>query len=170
MAPKRLRVLGIDTSLRSTGVGIVEVEGSTLRMVHLGTIKNPQKRLHSECVAYLHAELLRLIEEQQPDVAAVEGIFHFKNVKTALTLGQARGVALAACSSSGLKVYEYAPRKVKQAVVGTGTATKDQVGRMVMRLLSLSETPQEDAADALGIAICHLHSCTGHAVLAPKEI
>ena len=170
MAQKPLRVLGVDTSLRSTGVGMVEARGNVLNAPFFGTIKNPAKRVHSKCLEHLYAEISRIIEQEKPDVAAVEGIFHFKNSKTAVTLGQARGVVLAACAAAGLKVYEYAPRRVKQAIVGTGTASKDQVAQMVMRMVALSEQPQEDASDALGIAICHLHSRTTHAALAPKEI
>ncbi len=170
MASKPLRVLGVDTSLRSTGVAVVEAQGSAVSAAYFGTIKNPQKRLHSRCLEHLLTEITAVIEREKPDVAAVEGIFHFKNSKTAVILGQARGVVLAACAAAGLSVYEYPPTRVKQAITGTGTATKDQVARMVMRMTGLTEQPQEDASDALGIAICHLHSRTTHSALAPKEI
>lgn len=170
MAPKPLRVLGVDTSLRSTGIGVIESAGSAVKAVQYGTIKNPPKRLHSECLHHLYAGVSEVIGAERPDVVAVEGIFHFKNSKTAVTLGQARGVVLAACAAAGLKVFEYSPRRVKQAVVGTGAAAKEQVAKMVVRILGLKEVPQEDAADALAIAICHLHSRTRYQLIAPKEI
>ena len=170
MAQDSLRVLGVDTSLRSTGVGVIEAKGSMVRAVQFGTIKNPPKRLHSECLHHLYTGIAEIIEAAKPNVVAVEGIFHFKNSKTAVTLGQARGVVLAAAASAGLKVFEYSPRRVKQAIVGTGAASKDQVAKMMVRILGLKEAPQEDAADALAIAVCHLHSQSTHAALAPKEI
>jgi crossover junction endodeoxyribonuclease RuvC len=101
---------------------------------------------------------------------AIEGAFFHKNAKTAMILGQARGVAIAACAARGLPIYEYAPRRVKQAVVGAGGASKDQVRQMVMAMLGLREEPQEDASDALAIAVCHLHNRTGHRALAPEPI
>ena len=165
-----VKILGIDTSLRSTGVGIIEVKGSGLRAVAYGRIQNKPKVIHSRCLENILTTITELIEEHQPDCAAIEGAFFAKNANTAMILGQARGVALAACAVKGLDVSEYSPRKVKSAVVGTGTAQKDQVAKMVMRLLNLAEQPQEDAADALAIAICHYHQLSLPEELRAKRI
>ena len=157
MANKCIRILGIDTSLRSTGVGIIEANGNELRAVAYGRIRNKPKDPHSCCLENIFNSLTELIAEHAPDCAAIEGAFFAKNAKTAMVLGQARGAAITACAKKGLAITEHSPRKVKSSVVGTGAAQKDQVAKMVMRLLNLSEQPQEDAADALAIAICHFH-------------
>lgn len=170
MSAKVIRILGIDTSLRSTGVGIIEVRGSTLRAVAYGRIQNKPKVPHSLCLENIFNTITELIEEHAPDCAAIEGAFFAKNAKTAMVLGQARGVAIAACATKGLAITEHSPRKVKSAVVGTGTAQKDQVAKMVMRLLNVSEQPQEDAADALAIAICHHHQLSLPEELQAKKI
>jgi len=170
MARETIRILGIDTSLRSTGVGIVEVRGSELRAVAYGRIQNKPKVPHSLCLENIFNSITDLIEEHKPDCAALEGAFFAKNANTAMVLGQARGVAIAACAKKGLEITEHSPRKVKQALVGTGTAQKDQVAKMVVRLLNLAEQPQEDAADALAIAICHYHQLSLPQELQAKKI
>lgn len=157
IVPKTNRVLGVDTSLRSSGVGIVEAPGSRYKAVTWGLIKNPAGRPHTACLAHLFEELRGIIRRDKPSAAAVEGIFYSKNVRTAMTLGQARGVVLAVCALEGVPVFEYAPRSVKQSVVGNGNAHKQQVMRMVAVLLGLKEEPEEDAADALALALTHLH-------------
>ena len=153
-----LRVLGIDTSLRATGVGIVESVNGRLRGVAYDVLKNPPAWPLSACLLHIHDELTRILTEFQPEVVAVEGVFFARFAKTALILGHARGVAIAACAGAGVPVFEYAPRRVKQAVVGFGAATKEQMQAMVVRQLALGKAPPEDAADALAIAICHLHN------------
>lgn len=165
-----MRIIGIDTSLRSTGVGIIEKAGSSLRLVEAITLSIPATRPLSECLRRIDAGLTEFIATYAPDCVAVEGIFYCKNVRTAVTLGEARGVVIAACARVHLPVFEYSPRRVKQALVGHGDASKDQVARMVMRLLGLAETPQEDSADALAMAICHAQSQTVVASLAPKPL
>ncbi len=165
-----MRIIGIDTSLRSTGVGILDASGSGLRLVEAVTLSMPARRPLSWCLREIDRELAAFIERHRPEVAAIEGIFYCRNVKTAITLGEARGVAIAACARAGIPVYEYSPRRVKQALVGHGDADKEQVARMVIRLLGLAETPQEDSADALAIAIAHAHARTGIAALAPDSI
>jgi crossover junction endodeoxyribonuclease RuvC len=152
-----IRILGIDTSMRSSGVAVVEVAGQQMRALAHGRILNKPSFPHTGCLAEIHRQINALITEFEPDEAAIEGAFFAKNIKTSMILGQARGAVLAACALRTLPVYEYSPRSVKQAVVGTGTAQKDQVAKMVMRLLGLREQPQGDAADALAIAICHAH-------------
>lgn len=164
------RVLGIDTALRSTGVAVVDAEGSRLCAVEYGLLKTAAREPLSVCLKRLHHGLMEIIERYKPDCVAIEGVFFCKNVRTAVILGEARGASIAACAANGLSVYEYAPRRVKQAVVGYGTASKEQVRKMVISLLNLQQEPREDAGDALAIAICHLHNMTGHAALAPKEI
>lgn len=163
------RVLGIDTSLRSTGFGVIEAQGSRLTSVEHGVIRIPAAAPHSQCLLRLQTGLREVLERARPSSVAIEGIFYCKNVKTAVTLGEARGVAIVACAALGVPVFEYAPRRVKQAVVGHGGAGKEQVLQMVMRLLSLREEPPEDAADALALAICHTHSRSSCALLMPKE-
>jgi crossover junction endodeoxyribonuclease RuvC len=157
MDRKVIRILGIDTSLRSTGVGVIEARGSELRAVAYGRIRNTQSEPHSACLENIFNSISELIAEHAPDCAAIEGAFFAKNARTAMVLGQARGAAITACAKAELDVTEHSPRSVKSAVVGTGTAQKEQVVKMVMRLLNLDEQPQEDAADALAIAICHYH-------------
>ena len=111
-----------------------------------------------------------MLDAHQPDTVAIEGAFFHRNVKTAMVLGHARGVAIQVCAARGLPVHEYAPRRVKQAVVGVGSASKDQVRQMIMRMLSLEEQPDEDASDALAIAICHLHNRTAIEALGSKSL
>jgi crossover junction endodeoxyribonuclease RuvC len=165
-----MRVLGVDTSLRSTGVGIVDSAGSRLTAVEYGRVHNIDRLPLSECLRRLDAGIRELIGRARPEVASIEDIFFCKNVRTAMVLGEARGVVIAACAGAGIPIYEYAPRRVKQALVGHGAADKAQVRRMVMNLLNLTDEPQEDAGDALAIAICHLHSRSPVAELAPEPI
>jgi crossover junction endodeoxyribonuclease RuvC len=165
-----IRILGVDTSLRSTGVAVIEVVGQQMKALVHGRIHNKPAMLHSTCLAEIQHQVDSLITEFEPDEAAIESAFFAKNAKTAMILGQARGAVLAACSLRTLPVYEYSPRSVKQAVVGVGSAQKDQVGNMVTRLLGLSEAPQEDAADALAIAICHAHQRHAPEALRSKAI
>jgi crossover junction endodeoxyribonuclease RuvC len=163
-------VLGIDTSLRSSGVGAVESAGGRLRALEWGTIHNPAAWPHSRCLAHIQESLRYLLARLKPDAVAIEGIFHCRNVKTAVVLGEARGAVIAACGVAGVPVFEYAPRRVKQALVGAGGAHKHQVGRMVQAQLGIQGGLQEDAADALALAICHLQSRTSIAALQAKPL
>lgn len=165
-----IRVLGIDASLRSTGVGILDAAGSRMTPVYYGTIKNPPGRPFSACLTHLQDEVAKLVEAHRPDVVSIEGIFYAKNVKTMMILCHARGAIIAQCSRLGLPVYEYEPRRVKMAVAGTGAAQKEQVQKMVKTLLGLREEPQNDAADALALAITHLHNRTALAALSAEPI
>jgi crossover junction endodeoxyribonuclease RuvC len=170
MPQETIKILGIDTSLRSSGVAIIEARGSELRAVAYGRIRNKPSESHSHCLANIFESITDLIDTHSPDCAAIEGAFFAKNAKTAMVLGQARGTAIAACAIKNLDITEHSPRRVKQAVVGTGAAQKDQVAKMVMRLLNLDEQPQEDAADALAIAICHYHQLSLPEDLQAKKI
>ena len=151
-------ILGIDTSLRSTGYGVLSVEGSRMRALDFGNIKNAQALPLSECIKNIYAKITELTSQYDVDVVAVESVIYAKNANTTLILGQARGAVIAASTNANLQIYEYEPRRVKRAVCGNGMAEKDQVQRMVKTLLNLEELPQNDAADALAIAITHSHS------------
>jgi crossover junction endodeoxyribonuclease RuvC len=170
MTKRETRVLGVDTSLRSTGVAVVETKGNAMKAVKFGIIKVPAKARHSQCLSQISAGVSELIDRTKPDVIAIEGAFYCDNIKTAMVLGEARGAVIAACAAKGVPVYEYAPRHVKQAVVGFGGASKGQVRKMVMKLLGLTREPQEDEGDALALAICHLHNRTNLPALMPEEI
>ena len=161
-----MTVLGIDTSLRSTGFGVLAVEGTRLRAVEMGTIKNAQKVSLSGCLRNIHLTVASLIEKHHPDVLAIESVIYGKNAGTMLVLGEARGAVLVAAADAGVPVYEYEPRRMKMAVCGNGMAEKVQIQRMIKTLLSLPELPQNDAADALGLAITHIHT---NSVLSTKE-
>ena len=155
-----MRVLGIDCGTEYTGYGVVELgtEGK-LECLTCGAIKLATRDPMPQRLAIIFDRLGKLIEEHRPDHVAIEDVFYAVNVKSALKLGQVRGVAMLAASSAGLPVAEYAPLSIKSAVVGYGKADKQQVQHMVTRLLRLSEPPHSaDASDALAIAICHLHT------------
>ncbi len=155
-----MRVLGIDCGTEYTGFGVVELclDGKLLCLT-CGAVKlSPREPLPLR-LATIFTRLGAIIQEHQPDNVAIEDVFFALNVKSALKLGQVRGVAMLAASSAGLGVTEYAPLTIKSAVVGYGRAEKQQVQHMVTRLLNLAEIPEPpDAADALAIAICHLHT------------
>src|SRR6478672_679349 len=155
-----MRVLGIDCGTEYTGYGVVEL-GADGRLICLtsGAIKLSNRNTMASRLATIFAGLGRIITEHRPENVAIEDVFYALNVKSALKLGQVRGVAMLAASSAGLEVTEYSPLSIKSAVVGYGRAEKPQVQYMVTRLLNLSEVPEPaDAADALAIAICHLHT------------
>jgi crossover junction endodeoxyribonuclease RuvC len=155
-----MRSLGIDCGTEYTGYGVVELRpNAKLICIACGAIKLSPREPLSERLATIFWRLGEIIRQHRPDNVAIEEIFYAINVKSALKLGQVRGVAMLAASSVGLEVAEYAPLTIKSAVVGYGRAEKHQVQHMVMRLLNLDEVPQPpDAADALAIAICHLHT------------
>ena len=158
-----MRVFGVDCGTDCTGYGVVEVEyskhSSQLVAVASGGLKLPKKALLPQRLAFIFTELSKLMEYHRPDVVAVEEVFYSVNAKSALKLGHVRGVALLAAANCGLPVVEYAPLTIKSSVVGYGLAQKEQVGYMVARLLNLECAPKPaDAADALAIAICHLHT------------
>ena len=151
-------ILGVDTSLRSTGYGVLAVEGSRLRAVEFGNIRNAPKLPLSQCLKNIHARIAALIAAHHPDVLAIEAVIYGKNAGTMLVLGEARGAVITAAADAQTPVYEYEPRRMKKAICGNGLAEKVQIQRMVKTLLCLDGLPQNDAADALGLAICHAHS------------
>src|SRR5438034_7114978 len=155
-----MRVLGIDCGTEYTGYGVVEL-GDDGRLICLtcGAIKLSNRNTMASRLATIFAGLGRIITEHRPDNVAIEDVFYALNAKSALKLGQVRGVAMLAASSAGLEVAEYSPLSIKSAVVGYGRAEKQQVQHMVARLLNLENIPEPpDVADALAIAICHLHT------------
>jgi crossover junction endodeoxyribonuclease RuvC len=154
-----MRVLAVDPALRNTGYAVVEGDaGGSCKAVAFGVLRNPASREQSQCLAQIRAELASIICGHQPDCGAVEGVIYVQSFRTAITLGAARGAALAAMAEGGLAIYEYAPRRVKQAVVGRGGAGKEQVAFMVRALLGLEATPEPDAADALAIGVTHVQA------------
>ncbi|MBR1870782.1 MAG: crossover junction endodeoxyribonuclease RuvC [Kiritimatiellae bacterium] len=151
-------VIGVDTSLRSTGFGVIETAGNRIVALEAGRVRNASDLPLTQCLVAIHEKISSLIALHRPDVMAVEGVIYAKNANTMLALGQARGAVLLAAAENKLPVYDYEPRRVKMSVCGNGLAEKEQVQRMVKTLLSLDKLPQNDAADALAIAICHAHS------------
>ena len=152
-----MRILGIDPGSRFTGFGIIDVQGENAALVRQGVIRTGKGEF-TERLGVIFSELRTLIEEFAPAEVAVETVFVAHNAASALKLGQARGAAVCAAISMGLPVAEYSPRSVKQAIVGRGGADKVQVQHMASVLLRLQETPAEDAADALAVALCHQHT------------
>jgi len=154
---KLLRILGIDPGSVVTGYGVIETDGIRNFYLAHGHIK-VEGETFPEKLGHIHYRLNQVLEEWQPDEAAVEQVFVSNNAMSALKLGQARGAAIAAIVARAVTVAEYTPRSVKQAVVGTGAADKKQVQVMVKTLLSIEGTVQSDAADGLAISLCHAHS------------
>lgn len=156
MSGSRL-ILGLDPGLGTTGWGLISAEGNRLSHVANGQLKTDAKAPLPQRLAHLDAMLAALVADHAPDGAAVEEVFVNSNPQSTLKLAHARGVAIAAVARAGLDVGEYAPRLVKKAVVGTGTAEKAQVHAMIARLLPGTKIVGTDAADALAVAICHAH-------------
>lgn len=157
-----MKIFGIDPGSERTGYGCLSIDGGRHRLVVCGCVAAPAHASFPDRLLVIHAGLAALLAEHRPDCVAIENIFHARNVRSALKLGHARGVALLAASQAGLPVAEYTPAEIKRAVVGFGRAEKRQVGSMVKMLLGLDEVPSpHDVADAIAVAICHLHSSTG---------
>jgi crossover junction endodeoxyribonuclease RuvC len=156
------RILGIDPGSRATGYGVIAKKGNRLYYVTCGVIRLGDKYAFSDRLKVIFDSLCEVIATHKPTVAAVEDVFVAANPRTALKLGHARGVAVMAALHNGLKVYDYTPRLVKQAVVGYGNADKHQVQQMVRVLLQLSASPSADAADALAVAMCHANQTIIH--------
>jgi crossover junction endodeoxyribonuclease RuvC len=153
-----MRVFAVDPAVRNTGYAVLEGDVRAPRVLDYGVISIPSREVQSVALASVRSHLYHLMQKWQPDEVAVEGIIYVQSHQTAISMGAARAATLIAAADHGLKIYEYAPRKVKMAVVGKGNASKDQVAFMVRALLKLSETPPADAADALAMAMAHLQS------------
>jgi len=163
-------ILGIDPSLRGTGFGVIRTAKGQLQMLACGTIKCPATWERSRCLASISQTLRTVVQQHTPSVCVVEGLFFAQNLQTALIMGEARGAAMAAVAEAGLEIYEIAPRKVKQAIVGYGAAQKLAVAKMVQRMLNLAELPAPDAADALALALVHAQNQSRFSLNSPKKI
>ena len=158
-----MRVLGVDPGIATCGYGVVESAGNALHMVTYGAVETDKGLAVEQRLQLVYEGISALIETYKPEAISVEQLFFNRNVTTAIVVGEARGVILLAASQHDLPVMEYTPYQVKQSVVGYGKATKEQVMLMVQRLLALRIKPRpDDAADALAMAICGLHSSTYH--------
>ena len=156
-----LLILGIDPGLAKIGYGLVERNGNKFSLIKYGLISTSSDKTDVKRLEIIYSEVNNIIEKYKPEQMAIEELFFNKNVKTAIRVGQARGVLLLCGARGGLDVEEYTPLQIKQAVVGYGRAKKHQVQQMVKALLNLKEIPEsDDAADALAVSICHGH-CYG---------
>jgi crossover junction endodeoxyribonuclease RuvC len=160
-------VIGLDPGTATTGYGFVrEGPDGALTGVAYGVIRTPARDAIADRLAQLYQELTEILRHHKPDTAAVEKLFFQKNVTTAISVAQGRGASLVALSQAGLEVAEYTPMEIKQAIAGYGGADKAQMQQMVRALLNLEEIPRpDDAADALAVAICHIHSRKSRALL-----
>jgi len=161
---QRLRILGIDPGSRLTGFGILDFDGDTPAYVSSGTVKSVDGGF-ADRLRQIFEAVGGIMNDYSPDIVAIESVFMHKNASSALKLGHARSAALCATFEHEVEVFEYAPREIKQAVVGTGAATKEQVQHMVVSILKLEGTPAPDAADALAAALCHGNQHRVHAQL-----
>ncbi len=150
-------IIGIDPGSNITGYGVIQIEGNRQHYVASGCIRVKSKEIGSR-LGEVHQGIREVVMTHRPDEAAIEQVFMHQNAAGAIKLGQARGVAIVAASMDGIPVAEYSARQIKQAVVGYGAAVKEQVQHMVKTLLNLSGKPQEDAADALAVALCHAYT------------
>ena len=165
-----MRILGIDPGYAIVGYGVIDYEGNKFRTVEYGQITTEAKTELPERLLKIYNELSEIIEKYKPDAMSVEELFFNNNAKTAINVGQARGVILLAAQIRNVRIFEYTPLQVKQAVVGYGRAEKNQVQQMVKMLLSLAEIPKpDDVADALAVGVCHAHSYNAKAGLKIKE-
>ena len=158
-------ILGIDPGSRITGYGLISKEGNRLIHIDNGAIFTQSAQDFPQRLQQIFAGLSTVIEQYQPEAVAIENVFLAKNAQSALKLGQARGAAIVAAVCVGLSVFEYSALQVKQAVVGSGRAEKQQVQHMIKVLLNLPEVAQEDASDALAVAVCHAHSAGMNSIL-----
>jgi crossover junction endodeoxyribonuclease RuvC len=157
-----MRILGIDPGYAILGYGVIDMKGNRFSVCGYGAITTDAALKMPDRLKHLYTQVMEIIREYEPDVAAIEELFFNTNSKTAILVGQARGVAILACANSGLEIREYTPLQIKQGLVGYGRAEKQQIQTMVKTILNLSEVPKpDDTADALAAAICHGHSA-GH--------
>jgi len=154
-----MRILGIDPGYAIMGYGVVDMVGNRFTACGYGAVTTDKDMDMPDRLKHIYCRLMDIIDEFQPEAVVIEELFFNKNTKTALMVGQARGVAMLACANSGLDIYEYTPLQIKQGLIGYGRAEKSQVQIMVKTILKLSEIPKpDDTADALAAAICHGHS------------
>ena len=160
-----MKIFGIDPGSERTGFGCIESAAGRYRLIACGALTPPTRATFPEKLTVIHTGLAALLARHRPECVAIENIFHARNVRSALKLGHARGVAILAAAEAGIEVVEYAPAVIKRAVVGYGRAEKPQVQQMIKLLLGLQALPSpHDAADALAVAICHVHTRGGTAI------
>jgi len=170
-APKSHQViLGVDPSLRGTGYGVIRLARPHPVTLAQGTVSCPAGWERSRCLLKIVETLRDAVRQHRPTVCVVEGLFFAQNLRTALILGEARGAALVAAAEGGLEIFEIAPRKVKQAIVGYGGAQKLAVAKMVQRMLNLPEPPAPDAADALALALAHAQEAGRYRLTASRRL
>ncbi|MEG0829051.1 MAG: crossover junction endodeoxyribonuclease RuvC [Anaerovoracaceae bacterium] len=154
-----MKILGIDPGYAILGFGVIEMIGNRFKVIDYGAITTDAKMEMPDRLKHLYCSLMDVITKHEPEVASIEELFFNSNAKTAILVGQARGVAVLACANSGMEIEEYTPLQIKQAITGYGRAEKKQVQIMVKNILNLKEIPKpDDTADALAAAICHGHS------------
>jgi crossover junction endodeoxyribonuclease RuvC len=163
-------ILGLDPSLRGTGYGVIRLARAATQTLGHGVIACPAGWERSRCLMQITRALREALKKYQPSVCVVEGLFYAQNLQTALIMGEARGAALAAVAEAGLEIYELAPRKVKQAIVGYGGAQKLAVAKMVQRMLRLPDMPAPDAADALALALAFAQGQGRYSFQAAKRV
>jgi len=163
-------ILGVDPSLRGTGYGVIRTGKPNPVALAQGTISCPKDWERSRCLAKILQTLREEIEKHHPTICVIEGLFFAQNLQTALIMGEARGAAMATIAEAGIEIFEIAPRKVKQAIVGYGAAQKSAVAKMVQRLLNLPKPPAPDAADALALALTHARENSRYNLTPPKKI
>jgi crossover junction endodeoxyribonuclease RuvC len=163
-------ILGVDPSLRGTGFGVVRLGKPFPQALAYGTIKCPATWEHSRCLVKISQTLREVVAKHQPTVCAIEGLFFAQNLQTAIVMGEARGAAMTVIAEAGLEIFEIAPRKMKQAIVGYGAAQKLAVAKMVQRVLNMEKELEADAADALALALAHAQTSNGFALNASKRI
>jgi len=163
-------ILGVDPSLRGTGFGVIQISHPHPKTLAHGTVSCPKNWERSRCLVKISKTLRKEIEKHRPAVCVIEGLFYAQNLQTALIMGEARGAAMAAIAETGLDIFEIAPRKVKQAIVGYGAAQKSAVAKMVQRLLNLPKPPAPDAADALALALTHARENSRYNLTPLKKI
>jgi crossover junction endodeoxyribonuclease RuvC len=169
---ERVRIIAIDPSLRSSGYAVLEKTAGKVRTLDFGQVKNPASLLQSGCLVAIRARIAEVIQQHGPECAVFEAVIFVQSHRTAIALGAARGAALLAAAECGLPIFEYAPKRVKQSVVGRGGAQKQQVAFMVRELLGLDAIPPADAADALAIGLTHFQvdASVRHGVVARERI
>jgi crossover junction endodeoxyribonuclease RuvC len=163
-------ILGIDPSVRGTGFGVIRVEKRHVVALSHGTVRCPANWERSRCLAHIARTVRDLIQKLRPTACVVEGLFYAQNFQTALIMGEARGASLVAAAEAELEIFEIAPRKVKQAIVGYGAAQKLAVSKMVQRILRLPALPEADAADALALAMAYAQTTSRYSFDPPKRV
>jgi crossover junction endodeoxyribonuclease RuvC len=169
-SPAHAVVIGIDPSLRGTGFGVLRIENRQPTALTYGTVRCSASWSRSRCLAEIARIIRAQIVASRPTACVLEGLFYAQNIQTALIMGEARGASLVAAAESGLEIFEIAPRKVKQAIVGYGAAQKLAVSRMVQRMLNLPEPPEADAADALALALAYAQTVSRYNFESVKRI